>query len=181
MSYLANVTAILAQGGETSDRIGILDNTLLDLWRIPFGDWLEQSIKWLAVNLETLFDIVAWPFDIMIRSLVRDFLTEISWVWVVLAVGLLAWMARNLKVAAFVVISLTICGILGDAYWKETAATIGLIGVAVILCVVIGIPIGIACGRVDGIWQVTRPILDAMQVVHSFVYMLPFHLDVRVG
>jgi ABC-type proline/glycine betaine transport system permease subunit len=46
--------------------------------------------------------------------------------------------------------------------------------VAVILCVIIGIPIGVAAGRVDSVWQVIRPVLDAMQVVHSFVYMLPF-------
>lgn len=174
MNPLAQAANILAQGEGMADRIRFWDNNLLDEWRIPFGDWMEQTIKWIAVNLTTLLDVIAWPFEIMIRNLVRDFLIEISWVWIVVAMALLAWIARNLKVAAFVAVALTICGILGDAYWKETAATIGFIGVAVILCVAIGIPIGIACGRVDGIWQVTRPILDAMQVVHSFVYMLPF-------
>ena len=162
---------ILAQAQE---RIPFWDNAILDEWRVPFGDWMLQAIRWVAVNLEALLDIVAWPFEIMVRSLVRDFLIEISWVWIVLAMALVAWLTRNLKVAAFVAVALTLCGLLADEQWKETAATIGLIGVAVILCVVIGIPIGIACGRVDGIWQVTRPILDAMQVVHSFVYMLPF-------
>ena len=174
MTVQAHVAAVLAQSGDVGEGIGIWDNNILDQWRIPFGDWMEQTIRWIAVNLTTLLDIIAWPFEIMIRNLVRDFLIEISWIWIVLAISLLAWMTRNLKVAVFVAISLGVCGILGDAYWRETAATIGFIGVAVILCVVIGIPIGIACGRVDGIWQVTRPILDAMQVVHSFVYMLPF-------
>ena len=164
-------TPILAQ---TTERIPIWDNAILDEWRVPFGDWMLQAIRWVAVNLEVLLDIVAWPFEIMVRSLVRDFLIEISWVWIVLAMALVAWLTRNLKVAAFVAAALTLCGLLADAQWKETAATIGLIGVAVILCVVIGIPVGIVCGRVDGVWQVTRPILDAMQVVHSFVYMLPF-------
>lgn len=175
MTILTNVATILAQGdSEVSQRISVWDNALLDEWRIPFGDWMEQAIDWTAVNLGWLLDTIAWPFDTMIRSLVRDFLVEISWVWIVLVMALIAWLTRNLKVAAFVAISLTVCGILGDGYWKETAGTIGFIGVAVILCVAIGIPIGIACGRVDSIWQVTRPVLDAMQVVHSFVYMLPF-------
>ena len=163
-------TPILAQ----TERIPIWDNAILDEWRVPFGDWMLQAIRWVAVNLEVLLDIVAWPFEIMVRSLVRDFLIEISWVWIVLAMALVAWLTRNLKVAAFVAAALTLCGLLANEQWKETAATIGLIGVAVILCVVIGIPVGILCGRVDGVWQVTRPILDAMQVVHSFVYMLPF-------
>ena len=166
-----SVIAILAQA---SERIPIWDNALLDEWKVPFGDWMEQATKWIAVNLEVLLDILAWPFEIMVRNLVRDFLIEISWVWIVLAMALVAWLTRNLKVAAFVAVALTLCGLLDHEIWRETAATIGLIGVAVILCVLIGVPVGIACGRVDSVWQVTRPILDAMQVVHSFVYMLPF-------
>ena len=171
MTIPTSVIAILAQA---SERIPIWDNALLDEWKVPFGDWMEQATKWIAVNLEVLLDILAWPFEIMVRNLVRDFLIEISWVWIVLAMALVAWITRNLKVAAFVAVALTLCGLLDDEFWRETAATIGLIGVAVILCVLIGVPVGIACGRVDSVWQVTRPILDAMQVVHSFVYMLPF-------
>ena len=165
--------SFLAQGA-AEESIPFWDSALLDQWRIPFGDWIEQGLTWIAVNLEVLLDIFAWPFDFLIRRLVRDFLTEIPWIWVVLAMVLTAWLARNLKVAAFVAVSLAVCGLMGNDYWGATAETLGFIGVAVLLCVVIGIPIGIACGRVDGIWRKTRPILDAMQVVHSFVYMLPF-------
>ena len=172
MTLLAQVAPVLL--AQATERIRIWDNALLDEWTVPFGEWMEQASRWVAVNLTVLLDILAWPFEIMVRNLVRDFLIEISWVWIVVAMALVAWLTRNLKVAAFVAVALTFCGLLGDAFWKETAATIGLIGVAVILCVVIGIPVGIACGRIDSVWQVTRPILDAMQVVHSFVYMLPF-------
>ncbi len=175
MSPLTQSVALLAQATvEESQRISIWNNDLLDQWRIPFGDWMEQAARWIAVNLGTLLDILAWPFDFLIRRFVRDFLVEIPWIWVVLAVALLAWLARDLKLASSVTVALFICGLLGDQYWRETAATLGFIGVAVFLCVVIGIPVGIACGRMDSVWNVTRPILDAMQVVHSFVFMLPF-------
>ena len=171
MRVLADTSTILAQAQE---RIRLWDNAILDEWTVPFGDWMEEASRWIANHLEFLLDMLAWPFEIMVRNLVRGFLIEISWVWIVLAMALVAWLTRNLKVATFVAAALMLCGLLAQAQWKETAATIGLIGVAVILCVAIGIPVGIACGRVDSIWQVTRPILDAMQVVHSFVYMLPF-------
>lgn len=174
MRLLVDGATILAQADNVPERLRIWDNAFLDEWRIPFGDWLDQGVKWIAVNLTHILDMIAWPFEIMVRRLVRDFLVEISWVWIVVVMALIAWLTRNLKVAAFVSIALFICGILGDEYWKETAATIGFIGVAVILCVIIGIPIGIACGRLDSVWRVIRPVLDAMQVVHSFVYMLPF-------
>lgn len=162
---------ILAQGDPTRS---LFDNRLLDDWEIPFGDWMDQAIDWVAVNLQVLLNVIEWPFDTLITFLVRDFLTQISWVWFVLGMALIATLVRNIKVGVFVGGALFVCGILGSAYWLETAKTIGFIGVAVILCVMIGIPVGIAAGRIDGIWQVTRPVLDAMQVVHSFVYMLPF-------
>lgn len=175
MSFLHQASVFLAQGAERdTDNMGILDNRFLDQWRIPFGDWMKEGARWIANEADTLLDIMEWPFEFLIRTVVRDILRDIPWIWVVLALALIAWLVRNLKVAAFVVVSLTVCGLMGDGYWTSTTDTIGFVGVAVMLSVMIGIPIGIACGRVDGIWKVTRPILDAMQVVHSFVYMLPF-------
>lgn len=153
---------------------GFFDNSTLDKWEIPFGEWIDQAVDWTVVNMQGLLNVIEWPFDKLISALVDDFLVPMSWVWVVLGMGLIATLVRNFKVGVFVTVSLAVCGILGNAYWIETARTIGFIAVAVILCVIIGIPVGVAAGRVDGIWQVTRPILDGMQVVHSFVYMLPF-------
>jgi glycine betaine/proline transport system permease protein len=153
---------------------GFFDNSTLDKWEIPFGEWIDQAVDWTVNNLQGLLNFIEWPFDKLISAVVDDFLVPISWVWVVLGMGLIAAFVRNVKVGVFVTVALSVCGILGNAYWLETARTIGFIGVAVLLCVIIGIPVGVAAGRVDGLWQVTRPILDGMQVVHSFVYMLPF-------
>ncbi len=161
---------VLAQATDRS----IWDNIILDQWEIPFGAWMDQAVDWIDSNLGWLLNAIEWPFNTLIGAFVNDFLAEISWIWVVLGMGLIAALARNIKVGVFVAVALTVCGILGSAYWIETARTIGFIAVAVLLCVIIGIPIGIVAGRVDGVWQVVRPILDAMQVVHSFVYMLPF-------
>lgn len=162
---------ILAQ---TQTDPSFMSNQTLDKWEIPFGDWMDQAVDWIAVNLQGLLRVIEWPFDTLIDAVVRNFLVDISWVWVVLGFALIATLVRNIKVGIFVAGALFVCGILGNGYWLETARTIGFIGVAVFLCVLIGIPVGIAAGRLDGVWQVTRPILDAMQVVHSFVYMLPF-------
>lgn len=150
------------------------DNEVLDEYTIPFGEWIDQAVDWIAVNMTTLLEIIEWPFKTLLDLVVNDFLLQVSWVLVVAMMFLIAWLVRNLKVAFGVAAALTLCGLLGDAYWIETARTIGYIAVAVGLCVVIGLPLGILCGRLDGAWLVTRPTLDAMQVVHAFVYMLPF-------
>ena len=175
MSLLA-----LQSNGEIPEP-SITDNEVLDQFQIPFGEWMDQAVNWTAVELDWLLSAIKWPFETLISFLVADILEPISWVWVVLAFFLIGTLARNVKVGAFAALGLSVCGILGNAYWLETARTIGFIGVAVLLCVIVGIPLGIACGRVDAIWQVVRPVLDAMQVVHSFVYMLPFIYFFGIG
>ncbi|MCP3989506.1 MAG: ABC transporter permease subunit [Actinomycetia bacterium] len=164
--------SLLAQT-ETTDGPGITDNLVLDQYEIPFGDWIDQAVDWITTRMTTVLDAIVWPFDQLIGWIVRDFLVDTSWVVIVILMGILATLVRNIKVGTFVMVSLTICGLLGNAYWIETARTIGFIAVAVFFCVLIGIPVGVLCGRFDGAWQVIRPVLDAMQVVHSFVYMLP--------
>jgi glycine betaine/proline transport system permease protein len=151
----------------------VLDNDVLDEWSVPFGAWIDQAVDWIFQNLQWLLDAIKWPFEFLLTNLVDNFLIEISWVWVILGFVLIGALVRNVRVGLFAGAALAFCGILGDNYWIETARTIGYIFVAVLLCAIIGIPLGVACGRMDGLWGVVRPVLDAMQVVHAFVYMLP--------
>lgn len=167
--------SLLAQaGGGASARPGFADNQVLDEFYVPFGDWMGQAIEWILSDLRWLLSAIRWPFVTLNDFLVKDVMQPLSWFWIVLAFFVIGSLARNLKVGVFAGAALGFCGILGPEYWDATIETIGFVVVAVILCVIIGIPVGILCGRVDAAWQVIRPVLDAMQVVHAFVYMLPF-------
>ena len=170
--------SILAQTSNDPDlpstNYALTDNRVLEEFRIPFGEWIDQSVDWITVNLKPLLAIIEWPFSTLIDFFVGDILEPVSWVLVVLFFFIVGTLVRNVQVGIFAAVALTVCGLLGNTFWLQTARTIGYIGVAVVLCVIIGIPIGVACGRIDSFWQVVRPVLDAMQVVHSFVYMLPF-------
>ncbi len=161
----------------------ITDNKVLDEWRIPFGDWIEQAVFWVDNEASTVLDVIKWPFDFLTTWVVDKGLANpgFSWVWFVLIAFVIATVLRTVRVGAFTAVALTFCGLLGNQYWEQTAKTIGFVLVAVILCVLVGIPIGIASGRVDAVWKVVRPVLDAMQVVHSFVYMLPFIYFFGIG
>ena len=168
---------LLAQaGGGTAEPPdpGFTDNRVLDEYIIPFGEWMGQASDWILEDLQWLLSAIKWPFTTLNDLLVRDIMEPVSWVWIVLAFFLLGTLTRNLKVGVFAGVGIGVCGFLGDEYWLATIQTIGFIVVAVVLCVVIGIPVGIVCGRFDAAWQAVRPVLDAMQVVHAFVYMLPF-------
>ena len=170
MSVLAQ-----AEGGpnELPD-YGFTDNLVLDEFYAPFGDWMGQSVAWILANLKWLLSAIKWPFTTLNDLLVRDVMEPVSWFWIVFAFFVIGTLARNVRVGVFAGVALTVCGLLGPEYWHATIQTIGFVVVAVLLCVIIGIPVGILCARVDAAWQMVRPVLDAMQVVHAFVYMLPF-------
>lgn len=171
----------MAQSTNKDADPGILDNEVLDEFEIPFGDWVDQSVDWIDVRLDWLLSALEWPFEQLLTLLVTNFLEKLPWLVVCLAFLILGSLVRNVKVGAGSAIALATCGILGNAYWLETARTIGFIFVAVLLSVLVGVPVGVMCGRVDSVWKVVRPMLDAMQVVHSFVYMLPFIFFFGIG
>ena len=104
------------------------------------GDWVEQTVFWVDNNLKATLEVIEWPFATLLELIVDEWLLGMSWVTVCVAVFALGWAVRGFQVGALSFVGLLICGLLGDDYWKETALTIGFIGVAVLLCVVVGIP-----------------------------------------
>jgi len=157
------------------------DNTWPESFRFPFGEWLKELVFWAVNNPITAWmgDVIEWPFStffdlIMSEQVGRDSISTVPWVWLVIAVFVVASFTRNTRIGLACASMLAVCGFLGAEYWTETAKTIGMIMVSVTLCAVVGIPLGILSGRFDAVWSVVRPALDAMQVVHSFVFMLPF-------
>ncbi|MCY3662543.1 MAG: ABC transporter permease subunit [bacterium] len=176
--------SVLAQ----SEAPGIGDNAVLDQWDVPFGAWINQMVSWIDQNLAPVLDVFEWPFTFLFRNFVNGpehhpwwEIADMPWIAVCVVFLVIGWFTRNLRVGVSVALALALCGILGTEYWKETVITLGIIIVAVALCAIIGIPLGILCGRFDGAWNVVRPVLDAMQVVHPFIYMLPIIFFFGIG
>jgi glycine betaine/proline transport system permease protein len=175
---------VLAQ----TEDVPFRSNDILDQFEIPVGSWIDQMVDWIDINFgereESWFPLlkwIEWPFDFLLRNLVDGLLLDMSWTTLCIIIFFVGYFVRNAKVGFISALGLAGCGLLGEDYWLETARTVGFIAVAVLLCIVIGIPLGVACGRIDGLWGVVRPVLDAMQVVHSFVYMLPFIFFFGIG
>jgi glycine betaine/proline transport system permease protein len=163
------------------DNIGLSDTNVLDQFQLPVGYWFDQMVDWLDLNAEWLLNGVRWPFDFLLENIVNDFLLVIPWYLVVIFTVVLGSLVRTPKVGIMAGAGLVMCGLLGSLYWLETMRTIGMVLVAVGLCALIGIPLGVLCARVDSAWNVVRPILDAMQTVHTFVYMVPFVFFFSIG
>ena len=153
---------------------GFWDNSNLDEWEIPFGLWIEEIVFWLTTHIKGFLEAVKWPVDQLLELIIDNLLQDwLPWPVVLLLFFLLGVTTRNFLVGLGSAAGLLVCGLLGNEYWDLTMETIGMIIVAVIICTVIGIPLGILAARIDAFWSRLRPVLDGMQVVHPFVYLLP--------
>lgn len=149
-----------------------------DLAIFPVDQWIQDGVRWLALNLRPLFQAIKWPVESLLGF--NDWvLHAIPFPVMLLLIGLIAWRSAGRGVAAFSVVSLIIIAMLG--VWAEAMTTLSLIATAIVFCAVIGIPIGILCARSDRVWNVVRPILDIMQTTPTFVYLVPVVMLFGVG
>ncbi|MGD8559304.1 MAG: proline/glycine betaine ABC transporter permease [Gammaproteobacteria bacterium] len=147
------------------------DATLgIEQGRIPLGDWITEGVDWLLSHAQWLFDAVVWVVDGLTSALEQGLLAPPAWLLTALIVLLGAWRV-NWRFAIFSLAALAL--VLGLELWQDTVSTLALVLAATIVSLVIGVPIGIWSARSDKVWQVVRPVLDFMQTMPAFVYLIP--------
>ena len=125
--------------------------------------------------IEGFFDPLLW-FLIWLEKL----LVATPWPVILIVVGGLAYLgSRSWKLALGSVLSFALIGYFG--MWEDTMSTIALISVATLLCVLIGMPLGIWMAKSDRVQAVITPILDVMQTIPIFVYLLPVLMLLGIG
>ena len=125
--------------------------------------------------IENFFDPLLW-FLIWIEKL----LLNTPWPIIILIIVLLCYLgARSWKLPLASALTFTFIGYLG--MWEDTMSTIALISVATIICILIGMPLGIWMSRSDRVQKILNPILDIMQTIPIFVYLLPVLMLLGIG
>ena len=139
-------------------------------WGPGIASTVDDSIRWTTRTFAPFLDAIS---DTVLRMLLvlEDFLLWLPWLTVVAAMGLLAWRTVNGKIALFAMVSLVAMGLVG--YWESAMETVALIIVAVILSIAIAIPIGILAARSNLVDGMIRPVLDLMQTMPAYVYLVP--------
>jgi glycine betaine/proline transport system permease protein len=146
---------------------------------LPLDDWIQWSVKdWLVPALRPFFRALQWPIAQLLDGL-QALLLAIPFVVLLVLAVFAAWRAAGRGVAVFTFVSLLLLDWIG--LWKETMITLAMIVTAVVFCIVVGIPAGIAAARSDRTAAVIRPILDVMQTIPSFVYLVPIVMLFGVG
>ncbi|MFB6276618.1 MAG: ABC transporter permease [Halothece sp.] len=137
----------------------------------PLGDQIEAIINFIVSNFRFIFnEWIGEPVGIILQWIQSFFLFLNPIVFLLLLLGI-AWQIANRNIAIFSVIAMTVIGLIGA--WEESMVTLALVLTAVAFCVVIGIPLGIFAARSDKFASFIRPILDTMQTLPAFVYLVP--------
>lgn len=139
--------------------------------KLPVGDWAEAFIDWIIDTSGAFFDGLSAVLEFLIEGLIETLIFLPPWLFIVLVAGLAVWRQRHWGTATFSTLSLLLIWNLG--YWQETIETLSLVLFATGFCVLIGVPIGIAAAHRPWLYKVLRPILDLMQTIPTFVYLIP--------
>ena len=139
--------------------------------KVPVGDWMAALVELIKNNTLNFFDIVSGVISFVVDGFtgVLEWLPEPLLI-VVLALATYA-VRRSWGLAAFVVFALLF--VLNQGYWNETMETLSLVLFSALTSTAIGVPLGIAAAHRPWLFQVLRPILDLMQTLPTFVYLLP--------
>lgn len=150
-----------------------------DLLSLPFADWVNSLVRdWLVPNFRPFFRSMQWPITQVLNGL-SAVLNATPMLVLTTALALIAWRTAGRGVALFTLVALSFIDVIG--LWSETMTTLAMVVTAVLFCVVIGIPLGIAAARSDIFRAVMRPLLDIMQTIPSFVYLVPIVMLFGVG
>ena len=145
---------------------------------IPIAEWIERNIKeWLFMQ-RPLFKKLSAPIDSVLNGLDTLF-NFIPFPLVILIFMFFGFKTNGIKFALISAVALISIDLVD--LWQETMTTLAMIFTAVIFCMIIGIPLGIVASRSRLFETILRPILDIMQTIPSFVYLIPVVMLFGVG
>jgi glycine betaine/proline transport system permease protein len=145
---------------------------------IPVAEWIEKNIKEWLFTQRPLFKKLSAPIDSVLNNLDALF-NFIPFPVVILVFLYFAFKTNGIKFAIFTFLSLIFIDLVD--LWSESMTTLAMIFTAVIFCMIIGIPVGILASRSNTFEIILRPILDIMQTIPSFVYLIPVVMLFGVG
>lgn len=150
-----------------------------DFLTVPFDDWVNAFVRgWLVPNFRPFFRATQVPISAVLVW-IDGFFRLVPMLLTTAAFTLAAWKTAGRGMAIFTLVGFVFIDMIG--LWDQTMTTLAMIVTSVLFCAVIGIPAGILAARSDLLWRIMRPVLDVMQTIPSFVYLVPIVMLFGVG
>ncbi len=167
--------AVTVLAGFKLDAIGKFPES----WQLSTGSFWSDVVRWINVNF---FDQLEAFKDLLLLNLLipfKRFLLGLPWAGVVGLLALAGWTLGGLRLALTVGGLALLVALTGQ--WPKAMITVYLCGLSVLIACLIGIPIGIVAAERERVWRVVRVIIDTLQTLPSFVYLMPAVMLFRVG
>ena len=136
----------------------------------PVSTWMDAGFDWLSVEGAGVFDSVVAAITTVLNGLETVFV-ETPWPVVMTVIVVVAWRLAGPRVAVFTAAALAYLALFG--LWETSMVTVSLLGAAAFLCILLGIPLGIWFGKNQKAYNAALPVLDFMQTMPAFVYLIP--------
>ncbi|MER8409519.1 ABC transporter permease subunit [Mesorhizobium sp. M1307] len=149
-----------------------------DCGKLPLAAWVSDALRWTVENYRPFFQTVKTPFDTVLQSLTH-FMTAAPPTLVIVVIASLAWQLAGWRLAASISAILVSVGFIG--VWPETMITLAIVLTALVFSLSIGLPLGILSTRSELLYKMLRPILDGMQTIPAFVYLVPVVMLFGIG
>ncbi|WP_053954871.1 ABC transporter permease [Inediibacterium massiliense] len=153
-------------------------NSFPNTLRIEIGKYVDKFVKYLIQNYGTFFDTIKESILWFLMK-VEIFLQWLPWWFVILAVFILGWRMKKLSSGIIYGAMLFLIGTFG--LWELMMSTLAVVLTSVIISLLIGIPLGIWMAYSEKIEMIMRPILDGMQTMPTFVYLIPASMLFGLG
>jgi len=139
--------------------------------KIPIGKSIARFVDFLNEYFFWFFDGLTEGLGFLVKGTASGLLALHPFVMIALIAAIAYYLHRSWKMAAVIVPSLLL--IINQGYWEDTIFTLSLVIWSTLVCMAFGVPIGIAAAHRPKLWIVLRPILDMMQTIPTFVYLIP--------
>ncbi len=148
-------------------------------WKLPVGPWGKSFIDFIITYFQWLFDALKVALNFAVDTTTAGLLAIPPVLLALLIAGFAYWLQKSWKLALGVFIGLVF--IINQGLWKETVQTLVLVVGATALSMAMGVPLGIWAAHKARVWRVTQPILDLMQTLPTFVYLIPILILFGLG
>jgi glycine betaine/proline transport system permease protein len=156
----------------------LLTDAIFDPIRIPLDRWFNDFINWLTLNYRPTFQAMKVPVEALLDG-VSAVLLWMPPVAFIALVAIMAWRVAGWRIGALAAVSFTLIGMVG--LWDLTMVTLSMVAASVLVCLIIGLPLGILAARSDRFQAALRPVLDVMQTTPAFVYLVPVVMLFSIG
>ena len=149
-----------------------------DYFTIPFGKWAEMLLNIIVSNSRETLLAAKVPVQSFLQLIQSGLMSVPPLIGIVVAAFAGYWLS-GWRLALVGIFCLTAIGLIGA--WQAAMITLSIVIAAVTICVIVGMPIGIFAARSDRFFKILRPILDLMQTIPSFVYLVPVVMLFGIG